>query len=122
MPAYEIYEKSESYLRLPSSKSFAPAKRLILRTITLIACAIAAMVVPKFGLFINLVGAFACTLLVFVLPVQIYNKAYNGALSTWRKYFHYALVTFGIIVGSIATVVSVYELINAFAHEDEHDA
>lgn len=122
MPAYEIYEKSESYLRLPSSKSFAPAKRLILRTITLIACAIAAMVVPKFGLFINLVGAFACTLLVFVLPVWIYNKAHKGALNTVRRYFHYALVIFGIIVGSIATIVSIYELIKAFAHEDATEA
>jgi amino acid permease len=38
--------------------------------------AIVAMVVPKFGLFINLVGSFACTALGFVIPVLVYNKAF----------------------------------------------
>ena len=119
MPAFEVYEKSQAYLRLPTSRSFAPAKRLILRSITLVLCAIVAMIVPKFGLFINLVGAFACTALAFVMPVYIYNTTFKEEITLRRRYFHYFLVLFGCIAGSIATVVSVYDLIDAFAHQEE---
>lgn len=121
MPAYEVYEKSQAYLRLPSSRGFAPAKRLILRSLTLIFCAAAAMIVPKFGLFINLVGAFACTALAFVMPVYIYNTTYKEEITKQKRYFHYFLVLFGCIAGAIATTVSVYDLIEAFAHQDEAD-
>ena len=116
MPAFEVYEKSQAYLRLPTLGSFAPAKRLILRALTLILCAIIAMIVPKFGLFINLVGAFACTALAFVMPVYIYNTTYKDEISKRRRYFHYFLVLFGVIAGAIASVVSVYDLMEAFAH------
>ena len=43
---------------------------------TVILTAIMAMIVPKFGLFINLIGAFACTALAFVLPVRMYDKLF----------------------------------------------
>ena len=44
-------------------------------------CAFMAMIVPKFGLFINLVGAFACTVLAFIMPVWIYNKLHKDEIS-----------------------------------------
>ena len=116
MPAFEVYEKSEAYMRLPTMSCFAPAKRLILRALTLIACAVVAMIVPKFGLFINLVGAFACTALAFVMPVWIYNRAHKDELTKSKRYFHYFLVLFGCIAGAIATTVSIYDLVEAFAH------
>ena len=81
-------------------------------------CAIVAMIVPKFGLFINLVGAFACTALAFVMPVWIYNRLHSESLTKTKRYMHYALVTFGLIAGGIASVVSIYDLVQAFAHED----
>ena len=43
--------------------------------------AVSAMVVPKFGLFVNLTGAFACTALAFVLPPLMYNKAYSETVT-----------------------------------------
>ena len=67
---------------MPTCDGFQPAKRLILRTLMLVMCAIMAMIVPKFGLFINLVGAFACTVLAFIMPVWIYNKLYADELTT----------------------------------------
>ena len=78
-----------------------------------------AMIVPKFGLFINLVGAFACTVLAFIMPVWIYNKLYKDEISKTKKILHHCLVFFGIIVGGIATVVSVYDLMQAFAHQED---
>ena len=75
-----------------------------------------AMVIPKFGLFINLVGAFACTALAFIMPVWIYNRLHKDEMSTCKRYAHHALVIFGVIAGGIASVVSIKELIEAFSH------
>ena len=74
IPVFDIVERSKLFLRLPTAKHFPATKRLVLRTLLVIFSAILAGVVPKFGLFINLIGSFACTALVFVMPVQIYNK------------------------------------------------
>jgi len=38
--------------------------------------AIVAMSVPKFGLFINLIGSIACTALAFVVPILIYDRTF----------------------------------------------
>ena len=91
---------------------------MLLRAFTLICCAIVAMLVPKFGLFINLVGAFACTALAFVMPVWIYNRLHSETLTNTKRYLHYALVLFGLIAGGIASVVSIYDLVQAFAHQE----
>ena len=40
-----------------------------MRTLVVIFVAIIAMVIPNFGLFISLSGAFTCTALAFILPV-----------------------------------------------------
>ena len=84
----------------------------------MVCCAIIACVVPKFGLFINLVGAFACTALAFVMPVWIYNRLHSETLTNTKRYLHYALVIFGLIAGGIASVVSIYDLVQAFAHQE----
>jgi len=80
IPAVDISEKTRAFERLPTAKIFPrvilpqsdcfQAKSMIFRTLVVILTGISAMVVPKFGLFINLTGAFACTALAFVLPVR----------------------------------------------------
>ena len=47
-------------------------KNIVLRTIIVVFTGLLAMVVPKFGLFINLTGAFACTALAFILPTLMH--------------------------------------------------
>jgi amino acid permease len=42
-----------------------------MRTSIVLFTAIIAISVPKFSLFINLIGALSCTALAFVLPVNI---------------------------------------------------
>ena len=76
------------------------------------------MIVPKFGLFINLIGSFACTALAFILPVQMYNKTHEGELSRRRKTMHLILVIFGCICGAISFVMSVIEIAKAFTEDD----
>lgn len=116
MPVFEILEKSGFYKRLPTMPSFASAKRLFMRTLLVLLSATSAMVVPKFGLFINLIGAFACTALAFILPVRMYNVTHSDLSRNWRI-AHNVLVVFGCICGFISFVISVIEIIKAFGHD-----
>lgn len=76
--------------------------------------AVSAMVIPKLGLFLNLVGSFACTALAFILPVIIYDKLHAGELSWRKKWIHRLLITFGIVAGALSSSISVYKLVVAF--------
>lgn len=77
MPVFEIIESANIYNKIPTLRSFRPTKRMVVRTIVVLLTAASAMVVPKFGLFINLIGSFACTALAFILPVRMYNKTHD---------------------------------------------
>ena len=77
------------------------------------------MIVPKFGLFINLIGSFACTALVFILPVQIYNKLFWNELSNRRKWAHRAMVGFGLACGVVSCIISIKEIVKAFSENGE---
>ena len=67
-------EKTKGFEKLPSmfGDKFRWLNSLVLRTLVVIASGYSAMIIPKFGLFINLTGAFACTALAFIIPVSFY--------------------------------------------------
>ena len=67
---------------------------------------VTAMTVPKFGLFINLVGSVACTILAFIVPVLCYNKAFENEITQKKKHLHTALCVIGAIGGSLSFYVS----------------
>ena len=121
MPVFEIVESSGLYSRLPTMDSFKPTKRMLFRTTLVLITAVGAIVVPKFGLFINLIGSFACTSLAFILPIYMYNKTFRGQISQRRKYMHYLLLVFGIICGSISFVISIKEIVAAFSENGHPD-
>lgn len=79
---------------------------------------ILAQSIPKFGLFINLSGAFSCVILAFICPVVLYNKVFEKEISTLRRRLHYCLIAFGVICGSISVFSSVVEIIKAFSEEE----
>ena len=120
MPVFEIFEKSDFYKRMPTMDTFVAAKRLITRTMMVLFSATLALIVPKFGLFINLIGAFACTALAFVLPVKMYNKTHEGQIS--RKWYlaHNLLIFFGIVCGMISFGISLIEIIKAFKEGNDN--
>ena len=115
IPVFEIIESSNLYKSLPTLSSYLPTKRLFLRTLMVLLTAIGATVVPKFGLFINLVGSFACTALAFILPVIMYNKTHKDKISRKWRLVHIFLVVFGCVCGTISFVMSVKEIIAAFS-------
>mmetsp|Transcript_3602 Transcript_3602/g.4799 ORF Transcript_3602/g.4799 Transcript_3602/m.4799 type:complete len:88 (-) Transcript_3602:326-589(-) len=84
MPVFEIIESANLYNRIPTLSNFKPTKRMFFRTSFVLLTAIGAMVVPKFGLFINLIGAFACTALAFILPVRIYDLTHKDEITRKR--------------------------------------
>jgi len=119
MPVFEIIETAKCYGRIPTMSSFRPSKRMCFRTSLVLLTAFGAMVVPKFGLFINLIGAFACTALAFILPVRIYDMTHYEEMTTRRKWMHRLLVCFGIICGLISFVISVRDLVKAFSEGED---
>ena len=118
MPVFEIVEGAEVYKRIPTLDSFKPTKRMFFRTILVLLTATGAIIVPKFGLFINLIGSFACTALAFILPVRMYNKTHESDLSSRRRYLHLVLMVFGCVCGAISFVISVVEIVKAFSSND----
>ena len=70
MPAFDITEKTESFNNLAAGrpKELSRTFRIALVALT----GLIAVSVPKFGLFINLTGSFACTALAFVMPVSLF--------------------------------------------------
>lgn len=81
MPVFELMETPELLNRIPTSSS---SSRICFRTMLVLMTALGAMIVPKFGLFINFVGAFSCTALAFILPVWIYDLTHKDEISRKR--------------------------------------
>lgn len=74
IPAIDISEKTKCFTETGNPFKETPyIKNIILRTTIVIMTGMIATIVPKFGLFIALTGAFACTALAFVLPVSLLN-------------------------------------------------
>ena len=76
------------------------------RTAIVFATAGVACAVPKFGLFINLVGSVTGSLLAFILPAYFFIRIRQNWFSDW---FVLATLVFGVIGGGISLVVSIAE-------------
>lgn len=117
MPVFQIFEKSKAYTKLPTMRHFKGLSRLYSRTLMVVFTAFLAMVVPKFGLFINLTGSFVCTALAFVLPVVIYNRLFWSSLTQRRRWGHRLLMAFGVACGGVSFVISCVEIAKAFGED-----
>ena len=85
---------------------------------SVIGTALVAMSVPKFGLFINLVGSVACTALAFIVPILIYNRAFALEISRRRIWAHRALMLIGSVCGAMSFYVSVRNIVIAVQETD----
>lgn len=122
LPAIDITEKTQAFINSANPfKDINPyIKNIVLRTLLVLFTGMLAVVIPKFGLFINLTGAFSCTALAFILPVLMYNKVAADDLTPRRKQAHYAILAFGIICGTISFIMSLREIVQAFSEGDEN--
>ena len=118
MPAFEITEKTLFFEGLSSPiEKFPYCKNILFRSLVVFATGFMATIIPKFGLFVNLTGAFACTALAFILPIIMYEKLNESR--PWIKRFHYFLIIFGSTCGLISFIMSFIELVNAFKGGDK---
>jgi sodium-coupled neutral amino acid transporter 11 len=117
LPAIDITEKTNTFMNSPNPfKGINPyLKNIVLRTILVMITGILATVIPKFGLFINLTGAFSCTALAFILPVYMYNIVEADTITKNRKLAHNVLMVFGSICGLVSFVVSLREIVESFS-------
>jgi amino acid permease len=116
MPVFQIIEKTRTFRKLKLAGKY---KIYLWRTQCVSLTSIIAMSVPKFGLFINLVGSVACTALAFVFPILIYNKAFEKEISKTRIWAHRALIIGGCICGALSFYISCYNIYLAFTYGNE---
>ena len=120
IPAVDISEKTKCFRESGNPFKETPyIKNIILRSVIVVSTGISATIIPKFGLFINLTGAFACTALAFILPVLMYSQLYKDEMTKFRKYSHIVIVIFGTLCGMISFVMSMIAIGKAFSETDK---
>ena len=122
LPAFEINESTSWFNKIKFSNiEFQYLKNIILRTVTVLFIGMLATIVPKFGLFVNLLGSLACTALAYIIPIFLYNKMCEDLVSIWRRRIHYLLIVFGFACGIVSFVMTLLDIIAAFKldYEDE---
>ena len=120
IPAVDISEKTKCFQESGNPFKETPyIKNIILRSVIVVSTGISATIIPKFGLFINLTGAFACTALAFILPVLMYSQLYKDEMTKFRKYSHIAIVVFGTLCGLISAVMSLIAIVRAFSDTEK---
>ena len=86
------------------------------RFILVLGTAVIAVITPHFTLFVNLIGAVACTMLAFVLPAIFYLRLVdNPSNMLYAKTA--AIVIFGLTGGAVCLYVTMEELLRAIAAE-----
>lgn len=112
-PVFQILERANWYKRWQylCKWRLGWTKTYLMRTVCAILTLLIAISIPKFGLFVNLIGAMAGTILAFIMPIYIYNKAFENEMTKKLYFWHSALVAFGVSVGMVASTISLYELI-----------
>ena len=80
-----------------------------------------ALIIPKFGLFIALIGALGSALLGFILPAASYLKVVLQFLhkvfpeaSLLSRIKSLAIIGFGVLGAIVGTIMATVELIEAF--------
>ena len=73
-----------------------------------------AISIPKIGLFMNFIGSIACTSVVFIFPVLIYERAFEGEITLRDKTINKVIIIIGLLGGGTASVLSLIALIQAF--------
>lgn len=73
--------------------------RYILRFITTAIIFSIAFAVPKFGVMLNLVGAFSGVALQFFFPIFAYNIHFKNTINKKTKYLNYLIIIISFICG-----------------------
>ena len=85
-------------------------KRSTLRTLLVVLTVCIAVLIPFFGLLMELVGAMCLTMMVFVLPVVFSFQLWGHKMTMAQKVFGIFIVAVGSIGGLIGTVQALSDI------------
>lgn len=92
-------------------------RRIIFRSIVVISCVVAAIVIPDFGLFLGLIGSVACSVIAFILPSMMHLKRLDRSDATPQEDMKDKALA---IAGTFAGIISfVFTLLEFFNHEED---
>ena len=109
-PVIHIIETSSWYKSLPNLSSL-DLRYYVGRVWLVLLMGILAAVIPKFGLFINFIGAFSGTAVVIVIPVLMYERVFKDEIGLGQWIVNRGILAIGFLFGGLSTVVSLYSLI-----------
>ena len=109
----DIIERNDFYKSIPSFENI-DIRYYAIRTLLVLTTAVVASTISKVGLFLNFSGSFAGTALGFIIPVIAYEKVFSGKMSTSTIIMNRCILIFGIVFGTIWTVISFISLIQEF--------
>jgi len=107
-PVIELVE--ETLGRTSDSTKVDMAKRNALRAGFVLATGVVAYLVPKFGVFISLVGASASAALAFVLPSLFHLKLRFSKMSVLHRWREVGCILFGLLGGTLGTMNAIKDL------------
>jgi len=116
-PVFQIFESGIRCLRGVDGVW----RRCGFRTCVVVSTGLVGAIIPHFGLFLGLIGSFACSMLAFVFPALFHLKRpeKSANASRWVDVKDVAILLFGIIAGAISFVVT---LQSTFAVEPTESA
>lgn len=107
-----IIENYSLYKKIPNLEKF-DFRYYAVRTGYVIFTGLLASIVPKFGLFLDFLGAFCGTALCFIIPVLIYEKVFQGTFTIPQIILNKLILIIGLVFGGLSTILSFIELIKA---------
>ena len=110
LAAIHIIENYSWYKNLPNSNCL-DVRYYLGRTTFVFISAILAIIIPKFGLFLDFIGSFAGASLCIIIPVMMYEKVFRGTIGIPQLVLNKILLVIGIVFGGISTISSFYALI-----------
>ena len=108
--AIDIMEHFACYRAIP--EMVPRSKYYVMRTAVVLLTGLVAISIPKFGLFLDFLGAFGGTFLCFIFPIMFCNKVFAESMETWRKLVHIGILVIGCFLGIISAIASGTELIS----------
>ncbi|KRX08332.1 hypothetical protein PPERSA_01793 [Pseudocohnilembus persalinus] len=113
LPSYQIMEASSSiknYIKRDTQNW--KLRRFFFRCLITVFICISAFVIPRFAVFLNLIGSIAGTCLQFIFPILMYNRVYEHEMTKQTRFINKFVLIFGSFGGFCGFAYSVYELVN----------
>lgn len=109
---FPLYQVTESKFRCLKNTDQC-WRRIAFRTTLVILTGVIGMQIPHFGLFLGLIGSFACSLLAFVLPALFHLMRPDRTQATrLGDAKDVGIMAFGIIGGAVSFIITLRDLLS----------